>query len=89
LLPALVPCRDAEQQAAFVAARVLELRDEGAPLSESAVLYRSHYHSLELQLELTRRGIRMRFAAVYASSSRRTSKTRSPICASSPTLTTN
>jgi DNA helicase-2/ATP-dependent DNA helicase PcrA len=58
-----VPCHDADQQAAFVAARLLELRDEGAPLSESAVLYRSHYHSLELQLELTRRGIRMRFAA--------------------------
>ncbi len=57
LLPALVPCRDAEQQAAFVAARVLELRDEGTPLEDVAVLYRSHYHSLELQLELTRRGI--------------------------------
>src|ERR687889_198729 len=57
LQPALVPCRDADQQAAFVASRVLELRDEGVPLSELAVLYRSHYHSLELQLELTRRGI--------------------------------
>jgi DNA helicase-2/ATP-dependent DNA helicase PcrA len=57
LLPALVPCRDADQQASFVAARVLELRDEGTPLTEIAVLYRSHYHSLELQLELTRRGI--------------------------------
>jgi DNA helicase-2/ATP-dependent DNA helicase PcrA len=57
LLPALVPCKDADQQAAFVAARILELRDEGAPLEEIAVLYRSHYHSLELQLELTRRGI--------------------------------
>jgi DNA helicase II / ATP-dependent DNA helicase PcrA len=55
--PALVPLRDAEQQAAFVAARILELRDEGVPLDEMAVLYRSHYHSLELQLELTRRGI--------------------------------
>ncbi|MGH9901019.1 MAG: ATP-dependent helicase, partial [Pyrinomonadaceae bacterium] len=55
--PALVPCRDADQQAAFAAARVLELRDEGVPLKETAVLYRSHYHSLELQLELTRRGI--------------------------------
>ena len=55
--PALVPCRDADQQAAFVAARILELRDEGIPLEETAVLYRSHYHSLELQLELTRRGI--------------------------------
>ncbi|MDT5159563.1 MAG: ATP-dependent helicase UvrD/PcrA [Acidobacteriota bacterium] len=57
LAPALVPCRDADQQAAFAASRILELRDEGVPLSEMAVLYRSHYHSLELQLELTRRGI--------------------------------
>ena len=57
LPPALVPCRDADQQAAFVASRILELRDEGVPLSEMAVLYRSHYHSLELQLELTRRAI--------------------------------
>ncbi|HEV2706644.1 MAG TPA: ATP-dependent helicase [Pyrinomonadaceae bacterium] len=57
LSPALVPCHDADQQAAFIAARLLELRDEGVPLKETAVLYRSHYHSLELQLELTRRGI--------------------------------
>lgn len=57
LMPVLVPCADADQQAAFIAARILELRDEGVPLPEIAVLYRSHYHSLELQLELTRRGI--------------------------------
>jgi DNA helicase II / ATP-dependent DNA helicase PcrA len=57
LAPALIPCRDADQQAAFIASRVLELRDEGVPLEEIGVLYRSHYHSLELQLELTRRGI--------------------------------
>ncbi|MGB9181481.1 MAG: ATP-dependent helicase [Pyrinomonadaceae bacterium] len=57
MMPALVPCRDTDQQAAFIAARILELRDEGIPLEEIAVLYRSHYHSLELQLELTRRGI--------------------------------
>jgi DNA helicase-2/ATP-dependent DNA helicase PcrA len=57
LNPALVPCSDADQQAAFVASRILELRDEGVSLRETAVLYRSHYHSLELQLELTRRGI--------------------------------
>jgi DNA helicase-2/ATP-dependent DNA helicase PcrA len=57
LLPALVPCRDADQQASFLASRILELREEGIPLGETAVLYRSHYHSLELQLELTRRGI--------------------------------
>ncbi len=57
IAPALVPCHDADQQAAFIAARILELRDEGIPLEEISVLYRSHYHSLELQLELTRRGI--------------------------------
>lgn len=55
--PALIPARDVDQQAAFVAARILELRDEGVPLGEMAVLYRAHYHALELQLELTRRGI--------------------------------
>jgi DNA helicase II / ATP-dependent DNA helicase PcrA len=56
-LPALVPCRDLFQQAAFTAQRVLELRDEGVPLSEIAVLYRAHHHSMEIQFELARRGI--------------------------------
>jgi DNA helicase-2/ATP-dependent DNA helicase PcrA len=55
--PALVPCSDVEQQSAFVASRILELRDEGSKLEDIAVMYRSHYHSIELQLELTRRGI--------------------------------
>ncbi len=56
-VPALIPAQDVDQQAAFVASRILELRDEGIPLGEIAVLYRAHFHSLELQLELTRRGI--------------------------------
>ncbi|HXT10630.1 MAG TPA: UvrD-helicase domain-containing protein [Candidatus Angelobacter sp.] len=55
--PALVTCEDAGQQAAFVAQRVLELREEGVDLKNMAVLYRSHFHALELQLELTRRNI--------------------------------
>ncbi len=55
--PALIPCSDVEQQSAFIAARILELRDEGTSLEDIAVLYRSHYHCLELQLELTRRNI--------------------------------
>jgi len=55
--PALVTCMDAREQAAFVAQRALELRDEGVSLNNMAVLYRSHYHALELQLELTRRHI--------------------------------
>jgi DNA helicase-2/ATP-dependent DNA helicase PcrA len=56
-LPGLVPCRDVQQQAAFVAQRVLELRDEGIPLPEIAVLYRAHHHAMEIQFELARRGI--------------------------------
>jgi DNA helicase-2/ATP-dependent DNA helicase PcrA len=55
--PALIPCSDVEQQSAFVASRILELRDEGTSLEDIAVMYRSHYHSIELQLELTRRNI--------------------------------
>ncbi|MGC3989580.1 MAG: 3'-5' exonuclease [Chthoniobacteraceae bacterium] len=55
--PALVPLGDSNQQAQFVAQRILELRDEGADLREIAVLYRAHYHSMEVQMELTRHGI--------------------------------
>lgn len=55
--PALIPCSDVEQQSAFVASRILELRDEGTDLEDIAVMYRSHYHSIELQLELSRRNI--------------------------------
>lgn len=55
--PALIPCADVEQQSAFIASRILELRDEGTSLEDIAVIYRSHYHSVELQLELARRNI--------------------------------
>ena len=53
--PAVVGVDDVFEQAAFVAQRILELRDEGESLGDIAVLYRSHYQSLELQMELTRR----------------------------------
>jgi len=43
LKPALVPVEDPSSQAAFVAQRILELRDEGMPLEQMAVLYRAHY----------------------------------------------
>jgi DNA helicase II / ATP-dependent DNA helicase PcrA len=55
--PVLAACVTASEQAAFVAQRVLELREEGGNMNEMAVLYRSHFHALELQLELTRRNI--------------------------------
>jgi DNA helicase-2/ATP-dependent DNA helicase PcrA len=57
LKPALVALNDSSQQAQFVAQRILELRDENVDLNDIAVLYRAHYHALELQLELSRRAI--------------------------------
>ena len=55
--PTLVVCQDSFEQAAFVAKRALELREEGTDLNKMAVLYRSHFHAMELQMELTRRNI--------------------------------
>jgi DNA helicase-2/ATP-dependent DNA helicase PcrA len=55
--PAVVALSDGSEQAQFIAQRILELRDEDVDLNEIAVLYRAHYHALELQLELSRRGI--------------------------------
>ena len=56
-LPALVPLKNQSQQALFIARRILDFVDEGVPLNEIAVLYRSHYQSMDLQMELTRRRI--------------------------------
>ncbi len=57
MLPALIPVHDPNTQAAFVAQRILELREEGIELEEMAILYRAHFHSMEIQMELTHRGI--------------------------------
>jgi len=56
-MPAVVPLPDIPEQARFVGQRLLEWHDEGDKLSDLAVLYRAHYQALELQIELTRRGI--------------------------------
>lgn len=55
--PALIELNDGNQQAQFVVQRILELREEGTDLRDIAVLYRAHFHSMELQLELTRHGV--------------------------------
>jgi len=55
--PALICCEDVFEQAAVVAEKVLSLREEGLPLSDIGVLYRSHWNAMELQLELARRRI--------------------------------
>ncbi|HJO02872.1 MAG TPA: ATP-dependent helicase [Acidobacteriota bacterium] len=52
--PALVPCNYPEQEAAFVAERILQLRDEGTSLNRIAVLYRAHAHRLSVETTLLR-----------------------------------
>ncbi len=54
LVPALVQGADEQTQSRFVCQRILELREEGIPLDEMAVLFRSSYHSFDLELELQR-----------------------------------
>jgi len=55
--PLLVRAPDEHTQSRFVAQRILELREEGVALNELAVLFRSSFHSFDLELELQRRDI--------------------------------
>ena len=53
--PQCVRPGDVYDQAQFVSTTINELIYKGTPPGEIAVLYRAHYHSMELQMELTRR----------------------------------
>jgi len=55
--PVLVPAPDENSQSRFVCQRILELAEEGIPLAEIAVLFRSSFHSFDLELELVRAGV--------------------------------
>ena len=55
--PILVAAENEQYQSRFVCQRILELREEGVPLSDVAVLFRSSFHSFYLEIELTRHDI--------------------------------
>ncbi|MEN6623068.1 MAG: ATP-dependent helicase [Smithella sp.] len=55
--PVMVSAQNVLKQADFVSQRISELARSGVPLREIAVLYRAHYHSMELQMEFVRRDI--------------------------------
>jgi DNA helicase-2/ATP-dependent DNA helicase PcrA len=57
LKPAFVVVHDHFVQSRFLAEYVLHLVDEGRKLNDIAILYRSHWHSLEIQLEFNKRNI--------------------------------
>lgn len=56
-LPYVVPVMDTKQQAYFIMKRVEGLIGEGYVLDDIVVLYRAHYHAMDLQIELSRKGV--------------------------------
>ncbi len=52
--PNVAKMRDGSVQARYVIEKARELNRKGIPLSEICVLYRAHFHAMELQMELAR-----------------------------------
>ncbi len=52
--PVLAALRDGSAQARYIIEKAQELKREGIAFSEMCVLYRAHYHAMELQMELAR-----------------------------------
>ncbi len=57
LRPVFVDAADEHAQSRFVAEKILQLREEGIELKECAVLFRSGWHSNDLEIELANRSI--------------------------------
>jgi DNA helicase-2/ATP-dependent DNA helicase PcrA len=55
--PKLVQAGSEQMQSQFVCQKILELREEGVPLWDIAVLFRSSFHSFDLEIELARHKI--------------------------------
>jgi len=58
--PAVVKVYDARQEASFVLQSIWELQNNGVPLNDIAVLYRSSYLTPEVEFALARKGISYR-----------------------------
>lgn len=56
-VPIFIDCPDENAQSTFVAEKILELREEGVALKDMAVLFRSGWHSNDLEVELASRNI--------------------------------
>jgi DNA helicase II / ATP-dependent DNA helicase PcrA len=55
--PSLVPTSSANQEASYIAEQILDLRDEGLPMRNMAVLFRAAFHSRALEMELMKRDL--------------------------------
>ena len=56
-LPTLAALKDPDEEAEFIAQKILDLQNEKVPFSEIAVLFRARYQSVRLELELNRKNI--------------------------------
>jgi DNA helicase-2/ATP-dependent DNA helicase PcrA len=56
-LPSIVVAAEENLQSRFVVQKVLELREQGIPLNDIAVLFRSSYLSFDLEIELNKANI--------------------------------
>jgi DNA helicase II / ATP-dependent DNA helicase PcrA len=56
-LPAIISATNENMQSKFIVDRILELREEGVPLKDIAVLFRSSYSSFDLEIELNKANI--------------------------------
>src|SRR5512135_2147347 len=56
-LPSIVVAANENLQSRFVVQKVLELREQGIPLTDIAVLFRSGYLSFDLEIELNKANI--------------------------------
>jgi DNA helicase-2/ATP-dependent DNA helicase PcrA len=56
-LPYVVALRDVFEQAEFISSVVIDMNADSRPFEDMAVLYRSHFQSMELQMEFQRKGI--------------------------------
>ncbi|MGQ9643867.1 MAG: ATP-dependent helicase, partial [Ignavibacterium sp.] len=56
-LPNIVAASTENLQSKFIVEKILDLREEGVPLRDIAVLFRSSFHSFDLELELSKANI--------------------------------
>lgn len=56
-VPFFIDARDEHAQSRYIADKILELREEGMELKDMAVLFRSAWHSNDLEVELASRDI--------------------------------
>lgn len=56
-LPGIISAANENMQSRFITEKILELREEGVPLNDIAVLFRSSFHSFDLEIELNKANI--------------------------------